>query len=137
MEILRKTLKRHEGLSLDPYKDDKGYSTIGYGHKLKGKCPSIHPYEAEELLTKDIYHASDRFMKYKFTHGVTVDIDRARVLIELIFWVGYRGFLRFQKMIIAIEKQDYHLAALELYCSELGKNYSRRTRELAETLWGV
>jgi len=57
------------------------------------------------------------------------------VCVELIFWVGYHGFLLFRKMIAAIEKREYKLAALELYNSELGKKYSRRARELAELMW--
>lgn len=136
MEALRKQLKFHEGLSLEPYRDTKGFLTIGFGHKLKEKCDPIHLHEAEELLTQDTYHASDQFMRWKFSHSLTLNIDRSRIIIELIFWVGYYGFLRFQKMIKALEKRDYHLAALELYNSELGKNYSKRARRLSESMWG-
>lgn len=136
MEILQKNIKRNEGLSLEPYLDTRGFLTVGFGHKLKEKCGPISLHEADELLREDLYHASDKFMRWRFSHNILIDTARARVVIELIFWVGYRGFLRFRKMLGALEKQDYHLAALEVYNSELGKKYSKRARELAETLWG-
>ncbi|RLF61803.1 MAG: hypothetical protein DRN37_00130 [Thermoplasmata archaeon] len=132
---LKSRLKRHEGLSLEPYRDSKGYWTIGWGHRISGPTPSITLHEAEELLTQDMYRASDRFMKWKRYHCEWLDPTRSMVCVELIFWVGYHGFLLFRKMIAAIEKREYKLAALELYNSELGKKYSRRARELAELMW--
>jgi len=65
----------------------------------------------------------------------TLNIARREALCELIFWVGFRGMLRFKKMRKAIQDEDYHLAALELYNSELGKKYSSRAKELAELIW--
>ena len=136
MEMLRRSIKRHEGFSLVPYLDTEGNYTIGYGRKLKEKCAPIRVHEAEEFLTEDIYHASDNLMRWRFNHKVSLSIARSRALIELIFWVGYTGFLRFAKMGEALEKRDFHLAALELYNSDIGKKHSKRTRQLAEILWG-
>jgi len=134
-DILKKRLKRHEGLSLAPYRDPEGHWTIGWGHRIREPGSSISIDEAEELLMQDMYHASDRFMKWKRDHCKWLDPTRSMVCVELIFWVGYHGFLLFRKMIAALERRDYPLAALELYNSNLGKHYSGRARELAQLMW--
>ena len=134
-DILKKRLKRHEKLSLAPYRDSEGYWTIGWGHRIREPGSSISIDEAEELLMQDMYYASDRFMKWKRYHCEWLDSTRSMVCVELIFWVGYRGFLLFKRMIAALERKDYPLAALELYNSNLGKHYSGRARELAQLMW--
>ena len=134
MENLIKRIKRHEGLSLEPYQDTEGNWTIGWGHKIHEPCTPILIHDADELLRYDVYHASDQLMTLKCCAGL--DIVRREVLCELIYWVGFKGMLRFKRMRKAIQNKDYHLAALELYNSELGKKYSSRARELAELMWG-
>jgi len=133
MENLIKRIKRHEGLRLEPYQDTEGNWTIGWGHKIHESCIPISIHEADEFLRKDVYHASDQLMRLKCC--VDLNLVRREVICELLFWVGYRGLMRFKKMRAAIRARDYHLAGLELYNSELGKKYSSRTRELAELMW--
>ena len=133
MENLINRIKRHEGLSLEPYQDPEGNWTIGWGHKIHEPCTPISIHDADKLLEHDVYHASDQLMTLKCCAGL--DIVRREVLCELIFWVGFKGMLRFKKMRKAIQDKDYHLAALEIYNSELGKKYSSRARELAELMW--
>ena len=159
MENLRDRLKQHEGLYLVPYKDSEGFWSIGWGHKLTSTYgprirklfgakiekllafrlhkPDIElsEVEAEELLTEDLYAASDKFMRWKGAYCPQLNLTRSEACVELIFWVGYTGFLKFDKMIKAMENKDYKLAALELYNSKLGKKYSSRTKTLAVLMW--
>lgn len=132
-------IKLHEGLALESYEDVAGYWTIGWGHKL-GRDPRfqgvlIGLHQAEELLRQDVFKAADRFMNWKRDYCPGLNAARCGVLIELIFWIGFAGFLRFERMILAIEDKDFRLAALELYHSELGERYSNRAREMAVILW--
>ena len=134
METLTKRIKQHEGLSLEPYRL-QGLWHIGYGHLTGGKWEAISIHTADEILKEDIYYASDRFQKWRRKHCKKLDTDRCRVCVEMVFWVGFKGFKRFVKMTKAIEDQDYKMAALELYNSELGKKHSKRARTLAQIMW--
>lgn len=140
MEAVLNRVVRHEGLSLVPYRDTKGYWTIGRGHKLGD---SYRPdlvwtlEQADEQLLRDIYLASDAFMRIKRNAYPELNTVRSGVCVEMVFWMGLRGFLGFVRMNRALAVGDYHLAALELYNSEIGKDpqLRGRARELAELMW--
>ena len=134
MDALKDRIRRHEGLRLMPYLDSEHYMTIGYGHRMtKPSLEHITLEEAERLLEQDIYRASDCIVQFPFFHRLY--LVRREVLCELAFWVGCNGVRRFRKMLSALDVEDYKLAALELYNSELGAKYSNRARELSELLW--
>lgn len=132
-------IKAHEGLRLAPYRDTNGYWTIGYGHKMQdvpgAPFGKITISEAHVLFFEDFYRANDRYLPWKRRHCPTLDLIRSGVCVELIFWVGFRGFLKFKKMISAIERENYKRAALELYNSTLGKKHSARAESLAVLMW--
>ena len=60
IEKFKETIRQAEGLRLEPYKDTKGYDTIGYGHLLvDGRTGNISvdridKKDAEQLLEKDV-----------------------------------------------------------------------------------
>lgn len=136
MEALIKRIKNHESLSLEVYKDRDKWA-IGYGHQCDKDHPPITQHEAEDYLLKDIHRASDQFMKWKRNNCSGIGLIRSEVIVELIYWVGFNGFLKFERMIFALRDYDFHLAALELYNSNLGKDpeLRGRARELAELMW--
>lgn len=134
MNALKERLRRHEGFSPTPYKDDRGNWTVGIGHKLTGEIKDVyHLHELDAFFINDVYKASNALMSCDFV--CLLNLTRREVCVELIFWVGVSGFKKFKKMIAAIRQKDWQLAALELYNSELGKNYSFRARELAVLMW--
>jgi lysozyme len=144
METLVNRLKLHEGYRLTPYRDTNGYWTIGRGHRIKkyhvwSPKPNIvwTPSQAEEQFLKDVYQASDEFMRWKRTHYPTLDLVRSEVCVELVFWMGLNAFAGFVCMHEALAAADYKLAALELYNSKIGKDkrLRMRARDLAELLW--
>lgn len=85
-------LKHDEGLRLEPYRDEKGVLTIGYGHKiLPGESfTKITPQEAERILRSDIALAERAVKK-----GVKVSISQAQydALVSFAFNAGVNGFL--------------------------------------------
>jgi lysozyme len=133
MEALKARLRRHEGFSGVVYYDPIGFPTIGYGHRCEANHRPISVAEADDLLSQDIYKASECLMRFPFV--ADMNITRREALVELVFWVGCNGFKKFKNMIAALTVRDYRLAALELYNSELGRHYSSRARELAILLW--
>ena len=140
MEAVINRIVKHEGLSLVPYRDTKGYWTIGRGHKLgKSYRPDLAwtLEQADEQLLRDVYLASDEFMRLKWDIYPRLDNVRSGVCVELIFWMGLGGFNGFVQMNRALSVGDYHLAALELYNSDIGKDpqLRGRARKLAELIW--
>lgn len=133
MNSLLERLKRHEGIRLEPYKDVFGYWTIGYGHRCLRDHPPITEAQAEEYLVADVYKASEALMSLPVS--AKLNLARREVCIELIFWVGFGGFIRFRKMHTAMKQGSFKKAALELYHSQLGSNFSQRTYELAVLMW--
>jgi len=130
MEILKERLRAKEGLRLKPYQDDNGFLTIGYGHNLTAN--GISYAVAEQLLDEDVHHASDRYFSLPKEIQERLNHPRRRVIVELIFWLGFKGLLRFEMMLAAIVKGDFEKAADELMDSEIGRTYTTRTKELAD-----
>jgi len=133
MEKLKNRIRRHEGFSAVVYYDPVGFPTIGYGHRCEADHRPVTVAEADELLSQDIYKASECLMRFPFV--ADLNLVRREALVELAFWVGCNGLKRFRNMLAALTAKDFRLAALELYNSELGKHYSSRARELAILLW--
>ena len=130
MEALLKRLKAHEGVSLEVYPDRDGYA-IGYGHQCAPDHPPISLHEAEEYLRQDVYKASEQYMKWKAAHKLKLSRVRDEVIVEMIFWHGYWGFLKFQRMIEALIQGDYEKAADEMMNSDSGQRYPARMYELS------
>ena len=132
MEELKKRLREKEGLRLKPYQDDTGNITIGFGHNLATN--GISWAVAEQLLDEDLYHASDRYFSLPKEIQERLNHPRRRVLVELIFWLGFKGLLRFEMMLKAIKAADFEKAADALMDSKIGRTYTTRTKELADAL---
>ena len=126
---LKDRLKEHEGFEAEIYRCSAGHWTIGFGHKINAHC-RISPQVADLLLDEDIHLAELRYLSL----GWALDRARRDVIIEMIFWFGFRGLLRFKKTIAAIEKQDWGTAANEMIDSQAGRNYYTRMSELAEIM---
>ena len=132
MEILKERLRAKEGLRLKPYQDDTGNITIGFGHNLTAN--GISWTVAEQLLDEDVHHASDHYFSLPKEIQEQLNHPRRRVIVELIFWLGFKGLLRFEMMLKAIKDGDFEKAADEFMDSKIGRAYTTRTQELADAL---
>lgn len=133
MKALIARLKRHEGLSISVYPDRDKWA-IGFGHQCSKDHPPITIHEAEEYLRADAYKASDRYVKWKVKHKLKLTKSRDEVLVEMIFWHGFNGFLGFNEMIKALIRKDYDAAADEMMDSDSGRKYIGRMSELADIM---
>lgn len=123
-------IKRHEGLKLHPYKCTAGKTTIGYGRNLDDK--GITASEAEEMLLTDMCEVEERL----FTEGLLSGLNDARkaVLINMGYQLGLSGLFKFKKMIAAVDRKEYELAAKEMLASLWAKQTPRRAKELSEQM---
>lgn len=124
---LKDLLVKYEGIKLKPYRDTQGKTTIGVGRNLDDD--GISQGEAMMLLDKDIEDAFSHAEKFHWF----LDIDSVRqdVIVNMIFNLGTDGFSKFQKMIAAIEREDYHQAASEMLNSAWATEVHERANELS------
>ena len=130
---LKKRIKSNEGFSSKAYKDHLGYLTIGYGHLiisnektlLKNK---IHKKELEEIFEKDFKKALNNFnSKLKF---ITSKKKEAELLIEMIFQLGIKGCLKFNKLLKNMRKGNKYLVCFEMMDSLWYKQTPYRVKKM-------
>ena len=103
-------LKRDEGFKDKVYMCTAGKLTIGYGHNLEDN--PISPEVAERILSTDTVGALEQCEQFNWFH--TLDPVRQRVIVNMVFNIGFNGVSKFQKMIEAIIVGDYEIAAEEM-----------------------
>ena len=131
METLKDRLKAHEGYRSTPYKCPAGYWTVGYGHFLGNGGIEISRMVADCILDEDIHLAESRYLSLGLPE---LTRNRKDVVVELIFWHGLAGFLKFKKCIKALEKGNWDKAADEMLDSQSGRNYAVRMSDLAQIM---
>jgi lysozyme len=123
-------IKNHEGLRLERYICPTGHPTIGYGHTgihvQKGR---ITQAEADQIFEED-------FIKYsalaqKIPEFSSLDPARQGALIDLVYNLGYKGFMNFQKTRQALATQNWSEAASELLNSRYARQVGRRAQTIA------
>jgi lysozyme len=119
--ILRPRLELHEGVRLKPYRDSRGFLTIGIGRNLDIK--GISREEADILLGNDIVESID-LVRHNIPWSVNLDPQRFSVLVEMAFQMGVGGLLLFRKFLKALEEGDYERAAQEMLDSKWAREDS-------------
>lgn len=130
-EALRQSLILHEGIALKPYRCTADKLTIGVGRNIEDNGISMD--EALMMLDNDIQRAIDdlgRNMKGWRLH----DPVRQNVLVEMVFNLGITRFLKFQKMLDALQVYDYNTAANEMLDSLWARQVGQRAITLSEMM---
>ncbi len=137
---LKDRIKKNEGYSDKPYKDQLGFYTIGYGHLIKEKENNyyIKKYNKDhfkKLFEADFKKAQDQYQKNFFKKYHT--ISEKELLIEMLFQLGENGVSKFKKMLYFLNKKEKFMASLEMLDSlwylqtpervkNLIKNYTKK-----------
>lgn len=127
MTRLSKLLEKHEGLRLLPYRDSRGYLTIGVGRCIEKV--GISKAEAYAMLDHDILAATREAQSFSFFWEL--DDVRQDVLICMVFNIGAAGLRGFRRMLAALALHDYETAADEMLSSEWARQVGRRAEELS------
>lgn len=123
-------LERHEGRRKFPYTDTVGKLTIGVGRNLTDR--GLSDDEIDLLLANDLdKHWADLVRALPFVESL--DEVRQRVLLDMAF-MGVPRLLTFKRMIAAVQKQEYRLAALEMLDSRWAQQVGKRARTLADMM---
>lgn len=103
----------NEGLSLSLYECTAGKLSIVWGRNLTDN--GISEDEARLMLKNDLDVSNSVF-------GFDKVLQLSYVLIDMMFNLGKDKFMTFKKMIAAVQKDDYHLAAKEILDSKYARN---------------
>lgn len=113
MSTLRSLIEGQEGLELRPYRDSRGFLTIGYGRCLETR--GITEKEADLLLENDIANAETGANTLQWFEDL--DTVRQDVVVVMIFNLGLEGFLDFKNTISALKAHDWERAANAMLAS--------------------
>jgi len=123
-------LKRDEGIRLKPYYDSLGVLTIGVGRNLE---MGISKSEAYMLLENDVNRTISG-LRRKYDWFDRLSPARKRVIINMSFNMGLKGFSKFKRMIKALEIGHYKRASLEALDSKWADQVGNRAMRIAETI---
>ena len=124
-------LKKHEGLSLKPYKDSLGFLSVGYGRCLDKKGISIQ--EAEMMLDNDVSDCMAQ-LRVNLPYFDVLDSVRQDVLINMCFNLGLTGLQKFKLTLLHLQHGDYSMAAESMLDSKWAKQVGPRGVELSEMM---
>ena len=128
--LLIESLRRHEGLSLTPYKCTAGYLTIGFGLNLDA---GITLKEAYMLLESRIEESCQELNK-GFPGWCEHPENVQNVLIEMQYNMGRPRLAQFKKMWAALANDDYDTAAKEMLNSKWAEQVGQRAVTLSKQM---
>ena len=127
LDRAKKYIKKNEGLRLQVYNCSAGHPTIGYGHKLLPNEKTIKNITrdiASRLFKRDFTSALHEAVKLDAFHRVN---DHGKiVLLDMCYNMGGQRLGMFKKMLAALERKDYTIAAQELMDSRYAKQVGAR-----------
>ena len=133
---LRSQLIRDEGERLKPYKDSRGFLTIGIGRCLDTR--GITHAEALYLLDNDIADFTKELVD-ALPWAATLDDARFGVLVNMAFNMGTAGLLEFKNILLAVKMGLWQKAAdhllQSLYAEQVGPRADRLAKQLVTGVW--
>jgi GH24 family phage-related lysozyme (muramidase) len=138
---LKDEISADEGYRTDIYLDHLGYPTVGIGHLIlktdaeygKPVGTKITDARVTELFLSDI-ESSIKDAKKLFVNFDTCSDDIQRILVNMVFNLGYTRFSKFKKFKAAIESRNWKQAAIEGADSLWYKQVPNRARRLMDRL---
>jgi lysozyme len=132
---LLQSIIEHEGTVRDgdgmheAYRDHLGHLTIGYGTLLDDRL-TISDRVAHELLQAEMAEKEERLL---YIEGyAAAGVVRRAVLLEMAYWMGVGGCLRFRRMWAAVRAKDWAAAGSEMRDSRVYRD--PQTQPRMETL---
>ena len=135
----------HEGLRLQPYKDTRGFTTIGVG-----RCVDTNPFTKAELkavgdwqhgitqnaalmlLRNDIDRCKKELAGLDFYGGL--DLERKYALLDMCFQLGFKGLKGFQRMLEAMRWGKWATATAECLKSDYAQQTPARAKRIARLI---
>jgi len=127
-------IKRHEGFRSMPYKDSLGIETIGYGFNLDvWMTQGMSKDEADAIINVKI-SAAEKEASEHIEGWNNLKEPRRAALIDMVYNIGITKVLKFKKMLRAISKRDFKMAADEMLDSVWARQVGKRAEELSSMM---
>ena len=130
---LKLRIKKNEGFSSLPYKDQLGFYTIGYGHLIKKNEDNYFKtnYNKKyfEILFESDFRIAINNYKQSFFSNKHTRKDK-ELLIEMIFQMGTVGVRKFKKMLFYLNRNKKYMVCLEMMDSLWYKQTPKRVENL-------
>jgi lysozyme len=129
-------IKLNEGMVMEngrhiPYEDSVGKMTIGFGRNLTDM--GISEGEAQTLLWNDVENVIKELdQNLPFFNDLSE--NRRYALIDMCFNLGLTRFMGFKKMLTALERKEYDIAADEALDSKWAKQVGSRAKRDAQMI---
>lgn len=109
---LSRDLERDEDRKSNPYRDSRGFLTIGVGHNLdaEGLCDAAIDAQLAYDLQEKVVKPLARYLPWHSLHSENIQ----RALGNLCFNLGIGGLLEFRETLSLIEHRHYPEAAAHL-----------------------
>ena len=127
VDIAFPRVKQEEGFRAHVYRDTRGLDTIGYGFQ---PLAGISERAASALLKEQLQERHDELVKLPWYAGLNE--VRQSVCLDISINAGVAGLLRFERMITALGRGDWEIAAKE--CAVTNPELSDRYAKLAHIL---
>lgn len=121
-----------------PYKDSRGYMTVGYGHKIlptENYSKGITEQEAKKMLSSDAKVAWYDAIELLREYNISLTDEQREVVMEILpnmtFQLGKKGVRDFKKMWVALRANDFKTASKEMLDSAWNKQTPSRAQKLA------
>ena len=133
LKNLKIRIKKNEGFSLTPYKDQLGFYTIGYGHLIKKNERKYFSYKYnrkhfENIFKKDFDKALKQYNLLFFDKKFKT--KEKELLVEMIFQLGASGVLKFKKMLFYLKNKKKYMTCFEMMNSLWYRQTPKRVDDL-------
>ena len=129
---LQLRIKKNEGFSKTPYKDQLGFLTIGFGHLIlpneQKLLKKTNTNELNKIFLNDFNKALGDFNK-NLKH-FTSNKKQAELLIEMTFQMGVHRVKKFKKLLNNMKKENKYLVCFEMMNSLWYKQTPHRVKSL-------
>ena len=130
---LKKRIKKNEGFSYKPYKDQLGFYTIGYGHLIKPNEKKYFNKNYKKKYFDDLFESdfNKSLKEYKkLFHNQKHKQNEKELLVEMIYQLGLKGVSKFKKMLFCLKKKEKYMTCLHMIDSLWYKQTPSRVNDL-------
>ena len=132
---LKLRIKKNEGYSNKPYKDQLGFYTIGYGHLIKKNENHFFHNTYSRKYFEKLFQADFQIALNQYSSlflNKSFGKKEKELLIEMLFQLGPRGVLKFKKMLFFLNKKEKYMVCLEMMDSLWYKQTPNRVENLIQ-----
>ncbi len=123
-------IKKHEGYRDKVHIDSQGVPICGWGHALLEN--TVIPPEVAQIFFQLDFSQAKRDLKsvYELYKLPNIGPTRKAVLLHMLFLLGLEKVGGFEKMLAALQEEDFEKAADEMLNSQWAKQAGERAVEM-------